>query len=154
MEMFANYYKTAVRFIVRNRLHSLINVTGLSAGMAFTLLIAIYCQSELEVNWRLRNADRQYILVSDWKDPNMGYRLATMAPLARALKENYPTLVRNYYRFDGVWAIVTARNKPYREGLQIGDSSLLTMYGFPLVHGDARTALDDPSALRMPSARP
>lgn len=143
--MFANYYKTAVRVIVRNRSHSLINIIGLSVGMAFTLIIAAYCWGELRVNRQLRHADRQYILVSDWKDPNMGYRLATLAPLAKALKENYPSLVAGYYRFDGVWAIVTADGKAFREGLQMGDSTLLTQYGFPLLHGDAQTALSDPS---------
>lgn len=140
--MLANYFKTAVRAIVRGRSYSLITVIGLSTGMAFTLVIAAYCWGEWRVNRQLRNADRQYILVSDWKDPNMGYPLATLAPLAKALKENYPTLVANYYRFDGVWAIVTAEGKLFREGLQMGDSTLLTMYGFPLLHGDARTALN------------
>ena len=143
--MFANYYKTAVRAIARSRSHSLINIIGLSAGMAFTLLIAVYCRSELQVNLGLKHANRQYILVSDWKDPNMGYRLATLAPLAKALRENYPGLVAGYYRFDGVWAIVSADNKIFRESLQMGDSTLLTMYGFPLIHGDARTALNNPN---------
>ena len=145
MGMLANYYKTAVRAIVRGRLYSLLNIIGLSTGMAFTLLIAAYCLEEGQVNKQLRNADRQYILVSDWKDPNMGYRLATLAPLAKALRETYPSLVANYYRFDGVWAIVTADGKPFREGLQLGDSTLLPMYGFPLLHGDARTALNEPA---------
>lgn len=143
--MLANYYKTAVRAIVRGRLYSLLNIIGLSTGMAFTLVIAVYCLEEWQVNLQLRNADRQYILVSDWKDPNMGYRLATLAPLAKALHDNYPSLVANYYRFDGVWAIVTADGKPFREGLQMGDSTLLPMYGFPLLQGDARTALNAPA---------
>lgn len=143
--MLANYYRTAIRHLARSRLHTIINVIGLSAGIAFTLLIAAYCYSELRVNRELRHADRQYILSSDWKDPNMGYPLATLGPLARALKENYPGLVANYYRFDGVWAVVSVGNRPFREGLQLGDSTLLTMYGFPLVHGDPHTALSGPS---------
>ncbi len=145
MGMLVNYFKTAVRAIVRGRSYSLITIIGLSTGMAFTLVIAAYCWGEWRVNHQLRHADRQYILVSDWKDPNMGYRLATVAPLAKTLRENYPTLVADYYRFDGVWAIVTAEGKPFREGLQMGDSTLLPMYGFPLLHGDARTALNEPA---------
>jgi putative ABC transport system permease protein len=142
--MFANYCKTAFRTIARSRAYSFINIIGLSTGMAFTLVIAAYCRGEWQVNRQLRNADRQYILLSDWKDPNMGYRLATLAPLAKALKENYPTLVANYYRFDVVGAIVTVDGRSFREGLQMGDSTLLSMYGFPLIQGDARTALNEP----------
>lgn len=153
MGMLANYYKTAVRAIVRGRLYSLINIIGLSTGMAFTLVIAAYCWAELGVNRQLRHADRQYILLSDWKDPNMGFRIATLAPLAKALKENYPTLVADYYRFDGVWAIVNVGGKPFREGLQMGDSTFLTMYGFPLLHGDARTALNAPANVVLTEAK-
>lgn len=145
--MFSNYYKTAVRSIARSPFYAILNVVGLSLGIAFTLLIGIYCWTELRVNRQLRAADRQYILSSDWKDPNMGYPLATLGPLPRALKENYPGLVKNYYRFDGVWAVVSAGEKHFREGLQIGDSTLLSMYGFSLVQGDAATALSDPGSV-------
>jgi len=142
--LFLNYYRTAIRQIARSRFHAIINVVGLSVGIAFTLLIAVYCWSEWRVNRQLKEAGRQYILTSNWKDPNMGYVLATLGPLARSLKENYPTLVVNYYRFDGVTVTVSHGDKDFREELQLGDSTLLTMYGLPLMRGDARTALDDP----------
>jgi len=139
-----SYYRTAVRQIARSRFHATVNIVGLSIGVSFTLLIAMYCWSEWEVNRQLKNAGQQYILTSDWKDPNMGYVLATLGPLARALKENYPALVANYYRFDGMTVIVSNGNKDFREELQLGDSTLLSMYGLPLLQGNARTALDNP----------
>jgi len=83
-------------------------------------------------------------LCCDWKDPNLGYPLATLGPLPKALRKNYPGLVANFYRFDGVWAVVSAGEKHFREGLQMGDSTLLPMYGFPLLQGDAATALSEP----------
>lgn len=142
--MIRNYYTTAIRNIGRNKGHSAIHIIGLSTGIAFFLLIAAYGWSEWKVNRGLRHADRQYILSSVWKDPNMGYPIATLGPLAKALKENYPTLVANYYRFDGIYAIVSSGDKNFRENVQIGDSTLLSMYGFSLLHGDARTALNAP----------
>jgi putative ABC transport system permease protein len=79
-----NYYRTAVRQIARSRFHAGINVIGLSIGMAFTLLIALYGWSEWRVNRQFKDAGRQYILSSQWKDPNMGYPVATLGPLATA----------------------------------------------------------------------
>lgn len=38
-------------------------------------------------------------------------------------------------------------NKHFREGIEIGDSTLLNLYGFKLLHGDAKSALHDPSAV-------
>ncbi|GGA82683.1 ABC transporter permease [Puia dinghuensis] len=142
--MLANYYKTAVRNLARSRFYAFINIFGLSVGIAFTLLIAAYCWSESRVNHQLRNAGRQYILTSEWKNPAMGYPVATLGQLARALKENYPTLVANYYRFDGITVVASYGDKHFREGLQVGDSTLLAMYGFSLLQGDARTALNNP----------
>ncbi|HEX3935833.1 MAG TPA: ABC transporter permease, partial [Puia sp.] len=142
--MLANYYKTAVRSIARSKFHAVINIVGLSTGIAFTLLIAAYCWSEKQVNHQLKNPDRQYLLLSVWKNPNMGNDITTMGQLARVLKENYPALVANYYRWDGISSAVSHGDAHFREGIQLGDSTLLTMYGFPLLYGDARTALNDP----------
>jgi ABC-type antimicrobial peptide transport system permease subunit len=142
--MFKNYLKLAWRNIVKNRFYSTVNIIGLSTGIAFTMLIGAYVWSELQVNNSLKNADRQYIIESKWKDPNQGFYLATLGPLAKALQENYPNLVANYYRFDGITSNVSKGEKSFRENIQIGDSTLLTMYDFPLLYGDPRTALEKP----------
>ncbi|RYF85246.1 MAG: ABC transporter permease, partial [Chitinophagaceae bacterium] len=142
--MLKNYLKIAWRHILKSKFHSGINILGLSIGIGFTMLIGAYVWSELQVNKQLRNADRQYIIQSNWKDPNMGFNLTTVGPLAKALREQYPHLVANYYRWDGVTSNVSKGDKVFREGLQIGDSTLLNMYGFQLVYGDVRTALSEP----------
>lgn len=142
--MFKNYFKIAWRNIIKSRFYSMVNIIGLSIGIAFTMLIAAYVWSELQVNTNLKNSDRQYIIQSNWKDPNEGYFLATLGPLAKVLKENYPSLVANYYRYDGVSSNVSKGDKSFREDLQIGDSTLLNMYGLTLLHGNAKTALLDP----------
>jgi len=142
--MIRNYLKIAWRNMVKNRLLSIVNIVGLSAGILFTFVISAYTWSELQVNAELKNADRQYILQSRWTGANMGYELVTIAPLAKALFEQYPTLISNYYRFDGITSTVSKGDKHFRESFQIGDSTLLRMYGFSLLHGDAQTALSDP----------
>ena len=142
--MLYNYLTIAWRNIWKHKLFSLINIVGLSVGIAFTLLIAAYVWHEVNINHDLRNADNQYIVQSKWKDPNMGYVLTGLAPMPKALKEEYPNLVANYYRWDGVSSTVSKGDMHFRESLQVGDSTLLTMYGFKLINGDPKTALNDP----------
>ncbi len=142
--MIKNYFKIAWRNIIKSRFYSAVNVIGLSSGIAFTLLIAAYVWSELRVNKDLINADEQYIIQSKWKDPNQGYQFTTVGPLAKALKENYPNLVANYYRFDGITSNVSKGDKSFREDIAIGDSTILNMYGFKLLSGSASTALRQP----------
>jgi len=142
--MLRNYIKIAWRNIIKRRFYAAVNIIGLSTGTAFTLLIAAYVWSQLEVNKNLKNSDRQYIIESNWKDANEGFPLATLGPLGKELKERYPDLVANYYRFDGVTSNISKGDKSFRENLQIGDSTLLNMYGFTLLLGNAATALKDP----------
>ncbi|HEY5465021.1 MAG TPA: ABC transporter permease [Hanamia sp.] len=142
--MIKNYFKIAWRNIIKNPFYSSVNIIGLSTGIAFTLLIGAYVWSELQVNTRLKNADRQYIIQSKWKNPNEGYFLATLGPLAKALKENYPNLVANFYRYDGVTSNISTGEKSFRENIQIGDSTIFKMYGFTLMYGNNKTALQNP----------
>ena len=142
--MFKNYFKIAWRNILKHRFYAALNVIGLFAGIVFALLIGAYVYNELQVNTTLRNADRQYFLQSIWKDPNLGPDITTLGPIAKRLKENYPSLVANYYRWDGITSGVSKGDKHFRENIQLGDSTLLNMYGFKLLYGNAASALTEP----------
>ncbi len=142
--MFKNYLKLAWRNIGKHRFYAAVNVIGLFAGIVFVLLIGAYMYGELQVNKQLRNAGQQYFLQSQWKDLNMGPDITTLGPLAKRLKEDYPSLVANYYRWDGITSGVSKGDKHFRENIQLGDSTLLTMYGFKLLDGNAKTALVNP----------
>ena len=142
--MLRSYLKIAWRNLLRRKFYSLLNIIGLAVGITFTLLIGSYVRSEFQVNRTLRHADRQYILLSHWKDPNMGQEITTLAPLAKHLNDEYPTLIANYYRWDGLTSVVSKGDKNFRESIQLGDNTLLAMYGFETLHGDAQTALQRP----------
>ncbi|MGG9964127.1 ABC transporter permease [Ferruginibacter sp. SUN106] len=150
--MIKNYFKLAWRNLRKNKSFSFINIVGLSVGIAFVMLIGAYIYSEINVNADIKNSDRIYMVQSKWKDPNMGYDFATLAPLAKALKENYPGIVDNYYHHDGITSIVSKGDKKFSEGLQVGDTSMLDMFGFPLLYGDAKTALNKPDAVAITAA--
>ena len=142
--MLKNYFTIAWRSLWKNKVYSIINIFGLSIGIAFTLLIGAYVWGELQVNHDLKNAGNQYILQSRWKDPNMGVEATSIAQLPKALKENYPSLVANYYHWDAITSNVSKGEKHFRENIQIGDTTLLHMYGFSLLNGDANTVFNNP----------
>lgn len=151
--MFNTYFKVAWRNILKSKFYSLVNIFGLAVGIAFTLLIGVYIWNEIQVNASLKNADRQFILQSKWKEPNQGLELTSVGPLAKALRETYPNLVANYYRWDGITSTLSKGDKVFREGLQIGDSTILNMYGFSLLQGNAATAFEAPNAVVLTKER-
>ena len=142
--MIKNYFKTAWRNIIKYRFYSIVNIVGLFAGITFTLLIGAYVWGELQVNKKLSHAERQYFLQSEWKGEDIHYAVTTLAPIAKRLKEDYPGLVANYYRWDGITSGVSKGDRAFREGIQLGDSTMLSMYGFELLEGSAATALKEP----------
>lgn len=142
--MFRNYVKIAWRNITKYRFYSVVNIIGLSTGIVFTLLIGAFVWSAFQVNKHLKNADQQYIIQSHWKNANEGSALTTLGPLAKSLREYYPGLVANYFRWDGITSIVSRKDKKFRESIAISDSTMLNMYGFKLIHGNAATVLNAP----------
>lgn len=133
---------------MRHKLLSLINIFCLSIGITFCLLIGIYISNEKNINSTNSNINNQYILKSIWKDENTAPSTTTVGPLAKALKEKYPSLIENYYRFDPLSGIVSAGEKHFREDIAIADTSLVSMYGFPLLEGSKTAAFrNDRSAV-------
>ena len=45
--MFANYFKTAWRSLIRNKVYSALNILGLATGMAVALLIGLWVKGQL-----------------------------------------------------------------------------------------------------------
>lgn len=142
--MLHNYFIIAWRNILKNKVFSLINIMGLSVGIAFTLLIAAYVWGEFQVNRQLKNADNQYIICNKFLDPNFSNPLGSVAELPKTLKDNYANLIANYYHNDLITSYVSKNDKRFREDLQIGDSTLLKIYGFKVLNGNINTALKDP----------
>ena len=58
--MFKNYFKTAWRNLTNNKVHSLINIAGLSVGITCSLLIFLWVQNELSVDAFYKNDARLY----------------------------------------------------------------------------------------------
>jgi putative ABC transport system permease protein len=144
--MLKNYIIIAVRHLSRHKLFSLINVLCLAVGITFSMLIWSYITQEKQVNLSLKNAGNQYLIKSNWKVKDMGLAITTVAPLAKALKDEYPGLVSNYYRFNPVTNVVSAGDKHFKQNISICDTSLISMYGFKLMHGDAAKAFKNNSS--------
>ena len=133
--LFRNYVKIALRHLSRHRLFTFIHIICLATGITFALVIGVYVYHEQRVNAGLQDVNNQYIIKSQWKIKGMGLDFTTLPPLAKTMREEYPSLVRNYYRYNPVSNVVTAGDKHLKEDMAIGDTTLISMYGLPLVSG-------------------
>jgi len=142
-------FKIAWRNIRKKKIQNLINLIGLTCGITFMILVGAYIWDVHQVNSRIKNIDQQFLLQSTYKKEGFGINLTTIGALPKALYEEYPNLVANYYRLDGLTGIVSNGNTVYEEGMSLGDPSLLTMFGFELLAGNVNTALNNPFSVAI-----
>lgn len=89
--MFKNYLKTAWRSIVRNKAFSLINITGLSIGIAASLLVFIVVKYELSYDTFQPDYNHIYRVVTQDKfDKDITYNSGIPVPALKALRAEFP----------------------------------------------------------------
>lgn len=138
--MLKNYLKIAIRHLTKRKLFFTINILCLSIGITFSMIIGVYVLKQKSVNSSLGNIQNQYFLKSIYKQKDLGLDLVSISPLAKAAKDQYPGLVANYYRYNPVTNVVSADDKHFKEDIAIGDTTLVSMYGFTLLYGDKKKA--------------
>ncbi len=144
--MLFHFLKIAARQLRKTPVFACINILGMAIGLTFVLLIGLYIYSEFQVNKELKNLDQQYILQSEWKKEGIGLPFTTLAPLPKALRDEYPHLVKDFYRIHGITSNISVGEKSFREEVQVGDPSLISMYGIPLLEGDEK-AMTNPQGV-------
>ncbi|HEY4150936.1 MAG TPA: ABC transporter permease [Chitinophagaceae bacterium] len=144
--MFKSYIKIAFRNLSRHKLFSVLNILCLSIGITFSMIIGVYVLQQHRVNEGLKDLDNQYYVKSNWKIQGMGVNITTLGPLAKTLKDEYPGLVASYYRFNPVTNVVSAGDRHFKEDVAICDTTLVSMYGFPLVCGNKDNVFPNPNS--------
>jgi ABC-type antimicrobial peptide transport system permease subunit len=88
--MFKNYFKIAFRNLIKNKVYSFINISGLAIGMAATILIGLWIADELNFNNHYKNKDSiAQIFQSQTTNGNISTGPSIPRPLEFALRENY-----------------------------------------------------------------
>src|SRR5664279_2994662 len=143
--MIRNYLKVAFRNLLRNKGFSIINISGFAIGMASAILILLWIQDELSYDRFHKNPERLFQLwSSDELDGGIRSLVFTPQMLAPALKHDYPE-VEDAARIG--WSYPTLfsyQDKKLKINGSWADPSFLTMFNFPVLRGDAKTALKDP----------
>ncbi len=129
--MLKNYFKTAWRGLLRNRLSSFINLLGLTVGLASVLFIFIWIQNEMSYDAYNKNADRTYRISREFLNPDgsTNIHLATMAlPFAPLVKERFPE-VESITRFLQDIDVLRVGNNKFTEKKVIwGEANLFEVF--------------------------
>lgn len=148
--MLKYFLKTSFRKTIRNRNYSLLNLIGLSLGMAICLLIFIYIQHELSYDhgWSQKEKicrishtsvtagkEEKYALCGFGVGPELYNNFPEVVGFARILNDNTDKIIRYQDR-------VIEQNK-----MNFVDTSFLDIFDYPLLYGSRKGILDDPRSI-------
>jgi len=146
--MWRNYWKIAFRGLVKRKVYTLTNVLGLTIGLAACGLIALYIYDEWRVDRQHQKGHRIYRVVTNTGSGGKTELAAHTVgrPLDLAIRREVPeveTVVPVH------WANFKVKHNNqyyYDKQLFVGED-FLTTFTFPLLEGNAQTALREPYTL-------
>ncbi|MGO1595625.1 MAG: ABC transporter permease [Sphingobacterium sp.] len=136
------------RNLIKNKVYSSINIIGLTIGMAASILITLWIQKELSMDQFHEKAERLYVMYNRDSDPigNNWASSSTPRILAPTLKADYEE-VEMVSRFGGNNFLLTVGDKKLNTNGAFVDSTFLSMFTFPLIAGETKTALTNPHSI-------
>lgn len=141
--MFRNYFKTAWRNVLKNKIFSVINVFGLAMGIAAFLLIINYLRFEYSFDDFNLNSGRIYrvpMVVTETGGHPQTFAF-TYPAVAPALKKDFPE-IEEAVRFRKVWGMVTHNDQKIIESGMIYyvDPAVFKVFSFGFEKGSPKTA--------------
>ncbi len=146
--MLQNYFKIALRNIQRNSIYSIINIAGLSIGIACSILILLWVHDEVSYDRFHPNYDHLYqAWINGHHDGTINSFTSVPQPLSEALKSTDAS-VRQTVKVDwGSEHLLTVGEKRLMMDGHFAGDAFLQMFQFEVVTGDANTALKDPTSI-------
>ena len=148
--MIGNYFKIAVRNVLRSKTVSMFSLLGLSAGMACCILSSIYVLDELSYDRHHENAHRIFRVAEEVTTAGKTRRIAvTPYSLGPVLADDYPEVI-DAVRFNrSIWSAkgIPVGKPPhlfFEKGVAFVDENFFDLFDFPLSAGDPQSALTRP----------
>lgn len=149
--MLAHYLKVALRTLGRNKGYTFINVVGLALGLACCILIVLFIQDEQQYDRFHEKGDHIYRVVTSTSDSGEPTNANGTFPVGPNLKRDFPEVAEAVrFRTMGVGTEVLVRQgtkRFYEPRFYFADSSVFDVFSFPLLQGEAQTALTRPKTL-------
>ncbi len=136
--MILNYLKTALRYVVKNMSFTLINLAGLTAGIAAFILIALYLQDQLQYDSQMASSRRLYRLVGIQEPAGLDKQhvAITSAVWVPWMLENIPVVEDAFRMMYATSDIVAVDDQSFRvREMFFSEGKVIEHKGFPLLSG-------------------
>ncbi len=146
--MIKNYLKTAWRNLLKNKMFSLINISGLALGMTCSLLIMLWLKDEIRKDKFHENGKRLYrVMENQFYSGDISTFESTPGILADNIVKDIPEIEMASQFLWEEEPLFTVGNTFDKEKGRYAQKDFLRMFSYKLLKGNAATALDRPDAI-------
>jgi putative ABC transport system permease protein len=147
--MFKNYFKIASRNIIRRKIYSAINISGLALGLACCIWISLYVMNEVTYDTFHSNVNSIYRIKKINYEPDGSVRNQDwhFPPVMREQLSEYFPEMELHTRYNTAYGVVSYKNKKFREYIGMADAPFFQIFSFPLISGNPQTALTRDDAI-------
>jgi len=142
--MFKNYFKTAWRNLTKHKAYSIINVLGLTLGIASCLVIFLVVQYELSYDKFNSKAYRTYRVTLN----AIGFNPSVSMAVAPALRNDFPELeevTQAWYHESGL--VIIGEKKFEEKRIIFADKYFPSVFDYYWLEGNYKTALAEPNSI-------
>lgn len=144
--MIKNYFKIALRNMLKNKAFASINIFGLAVGFTCCLLISLFLLDELSYDKFPKDAGNIYRVELTLE--NRDFYSAVDVAVGKGMKAAYPEIV-DFARLH-VWKNVFVKhgaNQFKEAAVAYVDSNFLPLFSIPLAAGNVASALNEPNSV-------
>jgi putative ABC transport system permease protein len=147
--MIRNYIKIAIRNISRQKFYAIINITGLTIGLATSLLIVLYIVDEFSFDKFHADVDEMYRVDLKARLSEQYMEIAyTSAPIANAFVEEIPEIEEACrIAFENDINVSYEEDSYTEKKVLLADSNFFDFFSFKLIHGDIKEVLKQPNSI-------
>lgn len=145
--MIKNYLKIAWRNLWKNKVFSLINISGLTIGITVCMMIFLFIMNEFSVDSFHKNGENIYRVMRNFEANNQSVPYLS-GPYATALKTDFPQEIKEAVRVMPTNGLISFDNTSFNEKkVYLADTGFFEMFSFPLLRGNPSTALKEPGSI-------
>ena len=136
--MIRNYFKIAIRQILKHKTYSLVNLGGLTAGLTTCFLIFLWATDEISTDKFHANIDHIYkVMINDLHpDGKMDTYGAPTVKIGDALRKGIPEIDAVVQTSGNTDMLLKYNDKSFNESGLYADSNFFYVFSFPIIFGD------------------
>lgn len=145
--MLLNYLKIAFRVILRNKTNSILNILGLTLGIACFILIQLYVYHELSYDRYFPNSKAIYRMAIRGEMSGFSFESAVMGgPLGHIMREEIPEVTRatRFYHMPRPILLKSGDRHFYQEHILFVDTCFFELFPYELLRGQPENLLAAP----------